>query len=160
MINAALVGAPAYGQTKFNVLNYGIIHSTATSLPTICNAIFCGAAADQKFVGWFEVEGGEPVRTLTLLAIIFFGSFAVLEQTWLMVYDRIQGSSSRNALVLALWEVLVIGGFIYLAYAFGQIFGDAISSEYTLSDSCNLGTSTTTDMTTNTTDVAMDVAPA
>ena len=29
------MGAPAYGQTKFNVINYSIVHSTSTSVPPI-----------------------------------------------------------------------------------------------------------------------------
>eukprot|EP00966_Prymnesium_polylepis_P288946 6674177-Prymnesium_polylepis.1 len=32
---------PSYGQTKFNVINYSIVHSTATSIPTLTCGVLC-----------------------------------------------------------------------------------------------------------------------
>ena len=34
IVTALLCGSPAYGQTKFNVLSYGMTHSTTTTVPT------------------------------------------------------------------------------------------------------------------------------
>ncbi len=35
ILSALLGGMPSYGQTKFNVINHSIVHSTATSVPTL-----------------------------------------------------------------------------------------------------------------------------
>ena len=48
-INGLLLGSPAYGQTKFNVLNYGFTHRTDSSLASCVCAAFCGSLF---FVGW------------------------------------------------------------------------------------------------------------
>ena len=40
---ALLGGSPAYSQTKFNVLNYAMTHSTTSSLPSCVVGFFCGA---------------------------------------------------------------------------------------------------------------------
>ena len=42
IVNAFLGSPPAYGQTKFNVLNYGFTHSTDSRLASIVMASFCG----------------------------------------------------------------------------------------------------------------------
>ena len=42
LLNALLVGAPAYGQTKFNVLNYGFTHQTDNPLAACVCGAFCG----------------------------------------------------------------------------------------------------------------------
>ena len=42
MLTGLLVGSPAYGQTKFNVLNYAMTHSTTRALPSVVCGIFCG----------------------------------------------------------------------------------------------------------------------
>ena len=43
-VTAALLGgSPAYSQTKFNVLNHAMTHSTASALPSVVCALFCGA---------------------------------------------------------------------------------------------------------------------
>lgn len=42
IITALLCGSPAYGQTKFNVLNYGMTHSTTRALPALVCGTFCG----------------------------------------------------------------------------------------------------------------------
>mmetsp|Transcript_23205 Transcript_23205/g.55929 ORF Transcript_23205/g.55929 Transcript_23205/m.55929 type:complete len:1314 (-) Transcript_23205:373-4314(-) len=41
LINAFLIGAPAYGQTKFNVLNYGFTHSSESPVASYMMGIFC-----------------------------------------------------------------------------------------------------------------------
>mmetsp|Transcript_37331 Transcript_37331/g.82110 ORF Transcript_37331/g.82110 Transcript_37331/m.82110 type:complete len:1254 (-) Transcript_37331:421-4182(-) len=42
MLSAVFIGVPTYGQTKFNVLAYGITHSTRTSIPTLVCGLFNG----------------------------------------------------------------------------------------------------------------------
>ena len=39
------VGAPAYGQTKFNVLNYGFTHSADSPLASVVMALVCAEVA-------------------------------------------------------------------------------------------------------------------
>ena len=41
LLSALLCGMPSYGQTKFNVINFSIVHSTKTAVPTIT----CGVLA-------------------------------------------------------------------------------------------------------------------
>ena len=41
LLSALLCGMPSYGQTKFNVINFSIVHSTKTALPTLT----CGVLA-------------------------------------------------------------------------------------------------------------------
>lgn len=43
ILNAFLAAMPAYGQTKFNVLNYGFTHSTESTTAGIIMSCFCGA---------------------------------------------------------------------------------------------------------------------
>ena len=42
ILTALLCGSPAYGQTKFNVLSFGMTHSTERSLPALVCGAFCG----------------------------------------------------------------------------------------------------------------------
>ena len=42
LLVGALCGSPCYGQTKFNVLNHGMTHSTTRALPSVVCALFCG----------------------------------------------------------------------------------------------------------------------
>jgi len=43
VVAALLGGSPAYSQTKFNVLNYAMTHSTTSALPSCVVGFFCGA---------------------------------------------------------------------------------------------------------------------
>mmetsp|Transcript_2425 Transcript_2425/g.4091 ORF Transcript_2425/g.4091 Transcript_2425/m.4091 type:complete len:1254 (+) Transcript_2425:103-3864(+) len=42
IVCALFVGMPVYGQTKFNVLNYNITHTTNSSIATLVCGAFCG----------------------------------------------------------------------------------------------------------------------
>ena len=41
VLSALAAGMPSYGQTKFNVINYSIIHTTSSSVSTITCGILC-----------------------------------------------------------------------------------------------------------------------
>lgn len=42
LINSLFFATPCYGQTKFNVLNYGFTHTTESPLASRVMALFCG----------------------------------------------------------------------------------------------------------------------
>ena len=42
LLSGVLVGSPAYSQTKFNVLNHAMTHSTTVVTPTLVCALFNG----------------------------------------------------------------------------------------------------------------------
>ena len=77
LVNALLIGAPAYGQTKFNVLNYGFTHQTDNPLAAIVCGLFCGTLF---FLG-------EPVinilpRFLLSGLLVFSGAGFLIENLW------------------------------------------------------------------------------
>ncbi|KAL1510690.1 hypothetical protein AB1Y20_006985 [Prymnesium parvum] len=41
LVSALLTGMPCYGQTKFNLINYSIVHSTTDPVPTITCGLLC-----------------------------------------------------------------------------------------------------------------------
>ena len=41
LLSALLAGMPCYGQTKFNVINFSIVHTTSNPVPTLTCGILC-----------------------------------------------------------------------------------------------------------------------
>ena len=95
-----LAGAPAYGQTKFNVLNYGITHSTERRFPSVINAAFCGLLF---FLG-FPVLNVIP--RFILAALLVFAGAGFLIENLIDAYARYSKMS-----FLGIWLIFMINMF-------------------------------------------------
>ena len=77
MLSALLAGAPSYGQTKFNVINYSIVHSTKTSVPTITCGVLAILMILSGAMGW--IINGLP-RFLLAGLLVYSGAGFLVEK--------------------------------------------------------------------------------
>ena len=117
-----LAGAPAYGQTKFNVLNYGITHSTERRFPSVINAAFCGLLF---FLG-FPVLNVIP--RFILAALLVFAGAGFLIENLIDAYARYSKMSFLGIWLIfminmfgELWQAL-LAGVVWAAVAFAIHF--------------------------------------
>ena len=103
--NAFLLGAPAYGQTKFNVLNFGFTRRTDSALAAYVCAFFCGAL----FLAGYPLINHLP-RFLLAALLIFSGAGFLIEK----LYDARKAFSAFE--FASIWAVfitnIVAGAFL------------------------------------------------
>ena len=144
--NALLAGAPVYGLTKFNAINYGLSRTIDSPLPTLICGAFCGVLFFSGFPVWaylprFELAG----------LLIFAGLGFVIENLWdaRKVYNRWDFASIwavflTNAIVgefspaFALLVALVVGCVLSafgFAFKFARMatLAQPISGDYIVS---------------------------
>ena len=98
-LSAVFFGFPSYGQTKFNLINFSIIHTTTSRIPTItvgvCAfiAIFTGVTA--------PVINGLP-RFLLAGLLVYSGAGFLFEKLWL---ERKKMPRTSFAIV---WTIFVV----------------------------------------------------
>ena len=79
LLSALLGGMPSYGQTKFNLINFSIIHTTSTSIPTITCGVLALATTFSGLSGW--VINGLP-RFLLAGLLVYSGAGFLVEKLW------------------------------------------------------------------------------
>ena len=93
------------------------------------NAIYGSAGFDDKFAGWFQHEGGEPVRTLTLLATCLFSALLLFE----ILYGFLRGGTvygdSKTGKMIAALNVLMAIAIVAVSITVGQSMGGAVAEQ-------------------------------
>lgn len=126
-------------QTHLSWLAVGTFICTFTSVlfPIILydpNALFAGGV---PFSGWFSSEGGEPVKTLTLLASSVFSVMHMLELSFEAVKAKVW-SAPRLHMLLYAWQLALSGLVIYVSistgFAMSTIVALAVAAETAASD--------------------------
>ena len=79
LLSALLGGMPGYGQTKFNVINFSIVHTTTTAVPTIT----CGVLSLAIFLSGVSgpIINGLP-RFLLAGLLVYSGAGFLVENLY------------------------------------------------------------------------------
>ena len=121
LVNGVLCGSPAYGQTKFNVLNYGMTHSTERALPSVVCALFCGVL----FLSGLPLIDYLP--RFMLSGLLLFSAVGFLVEN--LIDTRKKFAARELSAVWAVFVINVLGGEylpqlgLLIAIASGLVWG-------------------------------------